>query len=151
VPADASLDTIDLQILDLLRRDARRSVTDIAAHVNLTPAPTKRRIERLERLGVITGYTVVVDSRRIGPSLEAFTELRITGDADAEAIMEAAIKHDEVEEAFNIAGDPDVILRLQVRDADHLQRFVNELRRGGKVTRSKTMIVLGRRTQQGRP
>jgi Lrp/AsnC family transcriptional regulator, leucine-responsive regulatory protein len=139
------LDAIDLQILDLLRRDGRRPVTELAARVNLTAAPAKRRIERLERLGIIAGYTVVLDHSRLGPSLEAFTQLQIAGDADPQRVMEAALEHEEVEECFTTAGDPDVLLHVRVDDVAHLQRLVKELRRTGMVTGTKTMIVLERR------
>jgi Lrp/AsnC family leucine-responsive transcriptional regulator len=71
------LDDIDHAILGLLRDDARRTVKDIAERVNLSPAPVKRRIDRLERIGVIAGYTLVLDHSKVGPSIEAFTELEI--------------------------------------------------------------------------
>ncbi|MGH2873717.1 MAG: Lrp/AsnC family transcriptional regulator, partial [Solirubrobacteraceae bacterium] len=77
-----NLDETDERIIELLREDARRTLTDIAARVNLSPAPVKRRIDRLEKLGVITGYTVSLDHALMGPSIEAFTELRFAGDAD---------------------------------------------------------------------
>lgn len=139
-----SLDEIDEQILDLLREDARRTVTDIAARVSLSPAPVARRIERMERAGIIAGYTVVLDHSKVGPSLDAFTELRIVGSIDAEEVVEIASAIPEVEEIFTIAGDPDVLLRLRVDDVAHLQQVVNALRRSGKVTGTKTLMVLGR-------
>lgn len=138
------LDDVDHAIIDLLRRDARRTIADIAARVNLTPAPVKRRIARLERLGVIAGYTVVLDHSRLGPSLEAFTELRFAGDADAEAILADIVEMPEVEEAYTTAGDPDGVVRLRVDDVAHLQRVVNGLRRTGRITGTKTLMVLDR-------
>jgi Lrp/AsnC family transcriptional regulator, leucine-responsive regulatory protein len=143
MPAQPTVDDIDRAILDLLREDARRTVTDIATRVSLTAAPVKRRIERLERLGIIEGYTVVVDDRRLGPSLEAFTELRVAGGADVEDVMSVTTLP-EVREAFTIAGDPDVLLRLRVDDMAHLQRVINDLRRTGRFTGTKTLMVLRR-------
>lgn len=139
-----SLDETDEQILALLGEDARRPVTDIAARVNLSPAPVARRIERMERDGVIAGYTVVLDHSKVGPTLDAFTELRIVGSIDAEEVVEIASKIPEVQEVFTIAGDPDVLLRMRVDDVAHLQQVVNALRRSGKVTGTKTLMVLAR-------
>ncbi len=139
-----SLDEIDEQILTLLAEDARRTVTDIASRVSLSPAPVARRIERMERAGIIAGYTVVLDHSKVGPSLDAFTELRIVGSIDAEEVVEIASAIPEVEEIFTIAGDPDVLLRLRVDDVAHLQQVVNALRRSGKVTGTKTLMVLAR-------
>lgn len=143
------LDDIDREILALLRADARRTVTDLASRVNLTPAPVKRRIERLERLGVIAGYTVVVDPDRMGASLEAFMELRIAGDIPVGEVKSVAIALPEVQEAFTTAGDPDVLLRVRVDDVGHLQRVVNTLRRSGKITGTKTLMVLDRWRREG--
>ena len=50
---------------------------------------------------------------------------------------------DPTVEAFTIAGDPDALIRLRVRDLDHLKRVVDTIRRSGRVTGTKTLIVLG--------
>ncbi len=139
-----TVDSVDHEILDLLREDARRTVSDIAARVNLSAAPVKRRIDRLERLGVIAGYTLRVNHDKVGPSLEAYTELRFAGDTDVDHIMAAARDIPEVREVFAIAGDPDALVRVRVSDVEHLQRVVNQLRRTTSVTGTKTLIVLGR-------
>lgn len=139
-----NLDAVDRQIIDLLRTDARRTVRDIAEEVHLSPAPVKRRIDRMERLGVIAGYTVVLDESKVQPALEAFTELRFEGDTDVEQMLSAAMRMPEVLEAYTTAGDPDLLVRLRVDDVVALQRVVNQLRRSGQVTGTKTLMVLGR-------
>ena len=143
-----SLDETDRAILHALQEDARRSVKDIAEQVNLSPAPVKRRIDRLERLGVIRGYTVVLDQTKVGPAMEAFTELRFAGDTSVEDILDSMSRLPEVREAYVTTGDPDALVRLQVEDAPHLQRVVNQLRRSGRVTGTKTLLVLARRVRR---
>jgi Lrp/AsnC family transcriptional regulator, leucine-responsive regulatory protein len=138
------LDEIDHQILELLREDGRRTVADIAERVNLSAAPVKRRIDRLQRLGVISGYTVLVDHAKIGPTIEAFTELRFTGDGDIDLIVGAIAQMPEVREVFTIAGDPDALVRIRVDDVEHLKQVVNALRRSGQITGTKTLMVLDR-------
>ena len=138
------LDETDRRILELLGEDARRTIADIASHVNLSPAPVKRRIDRLQHLGVISGYTVVVDHALIGPSIEAFTGLRFAGDADIDEILTSVEKIPEIAEVFTMAGDPDALLRIRVDDVEHLKVVVNRLRRTGRVTGTKTLMVLDR-------
>ena len=138
------LDETDRRIPELLGEDARRTIADIASHVNLSPAPVKRRIDRLQHLGVISGYTVVVDHALIGPSIEAFTELRFAGDADIDEILTSVEKIPEIAEVFTMAGDPDALLRIRVDDVEHLKVVVNRLRRTGRVTGTKTLMVLDR-------
>ena len=144
MPTRETVDETDRQILELLRQDARRTVSDIAHHVNLSPAPVKRRIDRLEQAGVIAGYTVVLDHKKVGPSIEAYTELRFVGDTDVDDILNSATELPEVQEVMAIAGDPDALVHVRVDDVEHLQSVVNKLRRSGTVTGTKTLIVMGR-------
>jgi DNA-binding Lrp family transcriptional regulator len=144
MPSHAELDDVDLRILELLSEDARRTITDIAARVSLSAAPVKRRLERLERIGVIAGYTVVLDHGRIGPAIDAFTELRFAGSTDIDDILDPIKELPEVREIFLTAGDPDALIRIRVDDVAHLRRIVTILRRSGRVSGTKTLIVLER-------
>ncbi|MCW2951844.1 MAG: transcription regulator AsnC [Conexibacter sp.] len=143
VPGQVQVDDVDRAILELLREDARRTLTDIAQRVNLSAAPVKRRIDRLERSGVIAGYTVEIDHTRLGPSVEAFTELRFTGTTDVEEIVAAAARLPEVHEVYTTAGDPDALVHVRVDGVEHLQRVINQLRHSGSVIGTKTLMVLG--------
>jgi Lrp/AsnC family leucine-responsive transcriptional regulator len=134
-------DAIDRQILAILRRDGRAAVSDIARAVGLSSAPVSRRIERMERTGVIRGYTALIDDQQSG-SLEAFTEVRLAGGIETGELGEIVRDVPEVQEFFTIAGDPDALVRMRVDDVDHLQRVVNALRRTGKLTGTKTLIVM---------
>ena len=135
------VDATDRQILALLRRNGRTPVRQIADAVGLSSAPVSRRIERMERAGVIRGYTALVDDHLAG-SVEAFTEVRLTGGTETEELGDIVRAVPEVEEFYTIAGDPDALVRLRVDDVDHLQRVVNALRRTGKLTGTKTLIVM---------
>lgn len=137
------LDGTDREILDLLERDARRTLADIGGRVSLSAPAVKRRIDRLERLGVITGYTIQVDHAKLGRPLEAFTEVRFTGSTHVDAITGTATGIPEVEAVFTIAGDPDALVWLRVRDVAHLQQVIDQLRRSGRVTGTKTLMVMG--------
>jgi Lrp/AsnC family leucine-responsive transcriptional regulator len=142
--APVDLDLIDREILARLRQDARVSIADLARAVSLSAAPVARRIRRMERAGVIRGYTAIVDEGKIDDGIEAFTEIRLGGSTQTGEIDELVRNVPEVAEFYTIAGDPDVILRLRVADVDHLQRVVNALRSTGKVAGTRTLIVLHR-------
>jgi Lrp/AsnC family transcriptional regulator, leucine-responsive regulatory protein len=139
----AILDDIDRKIIGLLRADARRTVRDIAARVGLTVAPVKRRIDRMEATGVVEGYTIRVNQARLGSELEAVVELRVVGDMELETILSFSSKIPEVQEVLTIAGDPDALVRVRAQNIHDLQRVVNLLRTGGRVTGTKTLVVLG--------
>jgi len=141
--ARAHLDTVDRQIIELLVRDGRSSASEVGRSVGLSPAAAKRRIDRLEGIGVIAGYRAVVDHAQLGSQIEAFTELRFAAGTQLEEIDRAVADLPELVEAFTIAGDPDALVRLRVADLDHLKRVIDRIRRTGKITGTKTLIVLG--------
>jgi len=136
------IDPTDRQIVELLRQDARRTLSDIGRRVSLSTPAVKRRIDRLEALGVITGYTTLVDETKLGRPLEAFTELRLTGNTPVPEIADVARGLPEVQAVFTTAGDPDALVWLRVRDVKHLTRVIDQLRRTGRVTGTKTLMVL---------
>lgn len=142
VTNDASVDAVDRQILVLLTEDGRRTVRDIAERVGLSPSPVKRRIERLERIGVILGYTTLVDRAQLGETIEAFAELRFNGNTDVESITASARQIPEVIEVFTIAGDPDALVHFRVSSVQHLHTLIDTLRRDSNVIGTKTLMVL---------
>ena len=140
--AERELDVIDHRILELLSRNARRTMADIGERVSLSASAVTRRIDRLERDGVISGYTVVVDHAKAGRPLQAFTEVRFSGTADLDEIRAAASTLPEVQAVFATAGDPDALVWLRVPDVERLGHVIEQLRRSGRVTGTKTLIVV---------
>jgi Lrp/AsnC family leucine-responsive transcriptional regulator len=139
----AELDQTDLEIVDLLREDARRTLADVGERVSLSAPAVKRRVDRLERDGVIVGYTALVDHALLGRPLQAFTELRFAGNLPVDQIAGIAADIPEVQTLFTTAGDPDALAWIRVRDVDDLKRVIDLLRRSGRVTGTKTLMVLG--------
>jgi Lrp/AsnC family leucine-responsive transcriptional regulator len=137
------IDSVDYAIIELLVQDARRTIAEIAERVSLSPSPVKRRIDRLERLGIISGYTAVIDHNKLSHGFEAFVELRFAGDTKVEAITMAATSVGEVLEVFTVAGDPDALVRVRVTGVQHLREVIDRLRRSGPVIGTKTLMVLG--------
>src|SRR5215212_3925164 len=137
------LDDVDERILGLLVADGRRSASSVGRAVGLSPAAAKRRVDRLEQLGVIAGYRAVLDHGKLGATIEAFVELRFAGTTQVDDMEGTIAGMPEVMEAFTTAGDPDALVRLRVADLDQLKRAIDRIRRGGKVTGTKTLIVLG--------
>lgn len=143
------LDGTDVEIIDLLVRDGRRTLANIGTAVSLSAPAVKRRVARLEELGVITGYTAQVDFAKLGRPIEAFTELRFSGGTKVADIAGIARDLPEVDTVHTIAGDPDALAHLRVRDVADLTRVIDLIRRTGKVTGTKTLIVLGSEIRVG--
>jgi Lrp/AsnC family transcriptional regulator, leucine-responsive regulatory protein len=139
----ADVDQIDHRLLALLQEDGRRTYSDMAGIVGLSVAAVKRRVDRLQEVGVITGFTAQVDHAKLGWGVEAFTELRYTGTTRVGDIVATASTVPEVQAVYTIAGDPDALVQVRVRDVAHLQEVIDTLRNAGTVTGTKTLLVLG--------
>lgn len=138
----ARVDKTDRRILELLQQNGRRTFGDIGREVGLSAPAVKRRIDRLEESGVIRGYTTLVDNSYLGQSIEAFAELRFAGSTRVDDIEDIALDVPEVHAIFTVAGDPDALAWIRVSDVQNLKRVIDRLRSSGKVTGTKTLMVL---------
>jgi len=141
-PPFGTVDATDERILELLQQNARRSFGDIGSQVGLSAPAVKRRVDRLEACGVIRGYTTVIDHAYLGQLVEAFAELRFAGSTRVDDIEEIAHDVPEVHAIFTVAGDPDALAWIRVSDVPDLKRVIDRLRSSGKVTGTKTLMVL---------
>jgi len=123
----ASLDDVDLSILEQLVGDARASQRRIAREVGMSPPAVAERIARLERTGVIRGYRAEIDRSLLGFSLVAYVSVVAENALKVpEDVLGALAALPEVEEATIVAGSMDLILRVRVRDHEHLRRCLFE-------------------------
>lgn len=136
------MDEIDHRIVALLRDHARRSFQDIGSRIALSAPAVKRRVDRLERDGVIRGYSANVDPAALGWGTHAFVELYCDGRMSGAEVQAAVGAHPEVEGAYTIAGAPSAILHLRAADTQHLERALQRIREQPGVQRTHTQVVL---------
>ncbi len=139
------LDDIDREILELLKRNGRESAAEIAKKVHRDQSAVKRRIDKLEKSGVIKKYTILIDPERIEGWIDAYIMLRFHDGTDMEAAMDELILHPEVREVLALAGNLDALLRVRVKTTDELGRFAMSLRKLEYLRGEKTHVVFGRR------
>jgi DNA-binding Lrp family transcriptional regulator len=138
----ARIDQIDRRIVALLREDARRSFKDIGDHVHLSAPAVKRRVDRLEREGVILGYTAVVDNHAFGWHAEAFVDLFCEGRMPGEAIKRAAEREPGVVSAHTVAGEASAMLHVMAEDTKDLESALERIRSTDGISRTVTEVVL---------
>ncbi len=121
-----SLDRTDLVLLAELQRAGRGTNAELAERVHLSPSACLRRVQRLEREGVITGYRAEVDPERIGIGLQAFVRVQLARhDAEAVAAFARFVNEwDEVVACHALTGDMDYLVQVAVSDLEHFSRFL---------------------------
>lgn len=124
--SSVELDRTDLTLLALLQREGRIANAELAERVNLSASACLRRVQRLEREGVITGYAAIVDPLQLGLGLQAFVRVQLAR-RDSEAIAQFAERvqaADEVLTCHALTGDMDYLLHVMVEDLDHFSHFL---------------------------
>lgn len=120
------LDPIDRKILEILQRDARIPNTELADEIGLTPAPTLRRVRRLEEEGVIRQYVALLDAKKV--NRELLVIVRVTLDKQTkkgiEEFAQQMIARSEVLECYLCLGDTDYLLKVCVANLDAYQTFL---------------------------
>ena len=138
----ARLDDLDRKILDHLERDGRATLADVGGAVGLSASAVKRRIDRLQKTGVIVGYAAIVDPQALGDRLEAFVELYCADSVAPGDLLASVAGLDAVIAAHTVAGDADAVVRVRVAGIEELERAIEQLRRDPKVMRTRTMVAL---------
>jgi DNA-binding Lrp family transcriptional regulator len=136
------MDDVDRRIVALLRENARRSFQDIGRQVHLSAPAVKRRLDRLEREGVVLGYTAVVDPQAFGWHAEAFVDLYCEGGVSGEQIKRAVAREPGVVSAHTVAGEASALLHVMAEDTKALELALERIRAAQGVTRTVTEVVL---------
>jgi DNA-binding Lrp family transcriptional regulator len=136
------IDDVDRRIVALLRANARRSFKDIGERVNLSAPAVKRRVDRLERDGVILGYTAVVDNHAFGWHAEAFVDLFCEGRMPGESIKRAVEGEPGVVSAHTVAGEASALLHVMAEDTKDLESALERIRSTDGISRTVTEVVL---------
>lgn len=140
-----SLDATDWKILRELQRDGRITNVELAGRVGLSPPPCLRRVQALERAGVISGYRALLDAGILGFDVRmfAFVGLKRQADSELKAFESLVTQWPLVREAYAISGEADFLLKCVARDLTALQDFIiRDLTAAANVEHVKTTLIL---------
>jgi Lrp/AsnC family transcriptional regulator, leucine-responsive regulatory protein len=122
------LDRYDRGILEILSREGRITITELANRVGLSKTPCQTRMRRLESRGYIRGYRAILDPELLGAAHIAFVEVKLS---DTTAAALAAFNHGvqdilEIEQCHMIAGGFDYLLKVRSRDINDYRTILAE-------------------------
>lgn len=140
------MDSIDDHILRVLQGDGRISNLDLADRVGLSPSACLRRVQELERSGVIEGYRAVINRAATDRGFLAYIAVGLNGHTKAvqEAFERAVGRMSEVLECHNITGTVEYLLRIEVADLAAYKVFhTDKLGTLSQVQALTTYVVLG--------
>jgi len=135
------IDDIDMQIISLLQEDSRLSFNKIAHKLGISVGTACNRVKSLEDREVLKGYTVLVDSNKVGYGLTAIILIQAEGKHLLDVENEVA-KINNVISVYDITGDFDFIVIARFKDRDSLNAFIKHLLTIPYIKRTVTNVAL---------
>jgi Lrp/AsnC family leucine-responsive transcriptional regulator len=135
------VEEIDRRIVTLLARDGRMSFTDLAKETGLSVSAIHQRVRRLEKRGVIRGYSALVDYDEIGLPLTAFVSIKPNDPAAPDDAPERLSHLSAIEACHSVAGDESYILKVRVASPLALEELLQQIRASANVS-TRTTVVL---------
>ncbi|WP_295551679.1 winged helix-turn-helix transcriptional regulator [uncultured Pseudacidovorax sp.] len=129
MPEFATLDRIDRKILDILQREGRIAITDLAQRVGLSTSPCSERVKRLERTGVISGYHARVAPEALGKMLLVFVEIKLSSkSADVfDKVRNELLHMPEVLECHLVSGGFDYLVKARLRGMGEYRHLLGDI------------------------
>ncbi len=141
------LDELDMAILGKLEADAKMTLLELARQLGAPRSTIRERIQRLERNGVIRGYTALIDPQRLGFGIQVIVQVTRDQRIPVEDFVSAISAVPEVTRVQLITGEIDELVTLYVRDVDHLRTVLYaSIGSIPGVIRTNTVVVLGERS-----
>ncbi len=139
------LDRIDRKILDILQRQGRISMTELAGEIGLSTSPCSERVRRLEREGVITGYHARIDPRALGKTLLVFIEITLSSKSGDvfDKVRNELLHVPEVMECHLVSGGFDYLVKARLRAMSEYRHLLGDLLKKLPVTaESRSYVVM---------
>lgn len=125
----SDIDTINRKILQELEKNGRISNSDLADKVGLSPSACLRRVQELERKGIIQGYRAIINRQATGTGVTAYVTVGLAQHQkkDQETFEKLINRAEEVRECHNVTGTIEYILRVEVADLEAYKRFHTDI------------------------
>ncbi|MFX1505860.1 MAG: Lrp/AsnC family transcriptional regulator [Promethearchaeota archaeon] len=141
-----TLDSIDHKIIQWLKKDGKISRRKIAEELEISPQTVQNRIKALEERGIILGYTIITNEKRLGKEISAFILVALDRARQTWALTEQHLllraQELEIIEMHHITGDSDVIIKVKTRNLDSLEHIILKIVNLPGVARSRTLMCL---------
>lgn len=121
----SEIDAKSEEILRVIEGSGRLTNLELAERVGLSPSACLRRVQDMERRGIIRGYRAVIDRTAIAPSITVFVMVGLSNQSKkgAETFQQAMDAAPEVRECHNISGNVEYLLRVEVADLPAYKDF----------------------------
>lgn len=132
------MDITDIRILKILQQEARISMKELGARVNLTSPAVSERIKRLEESGVIEGYTAVINPKKLNLHVEAIVHVAMKVSAH-KRFKKMAAEEREIIECYHVTGEDCMTVKVVCETTHRLEEILDKIQAIGDT---RTAIIL---------
>ncbi|MBE6082715.1 MULTISPECIES: Lrp/AsnC family transcriptional regulator [Tissierellales] len=132
------LDEIDVLILQELQKESRLSIRELSRRVNLSPPSVTERVRRLEDNGVIEGYTIKINKKKLGLYIDCIIKVTMRN-GQYEKFKIFIKEYKQSEWCYRIAGDGCFLVKLSIRSLNDIEEFINDI---SSYAMTETIIAL---------
>lgn len=136
------LDATDLKILSILMANGRRRRNEIAAEVGLSLPAISERMKKMTEKGIINGYSVILDSKKLGLDITAFITVNVDGSKYYDSFVKNVKKTTHIMECHSITGEGSHLIKLKATNTTELEQLLSKMQTWEGVHGTKTSIVL---------
>ena len=135
-------DSLDVKIISCLNKNARAKASQISEEINLSVSAVTERIKKLESSGIIRGYTVLLDQKKLGNDVVALMEVCLEHPRYYEHFAQVVAETPNIVSCYYMTGDADFMLKIVTDSPESLELTHRMLKSLEGVSGTKTNVVL---------
>ncbi|MAE03070.1 Lrp/AsnC family transcriptional regulator [Porticoccaceae bacterium] len=135
------------QLLRLLQENSRRTISDLASELGLSRATVQQTMERLERKGVIQGYTIKINPHYQQQQVSAYIMISVVPKKTADIIRQIH-KHPQLDMLCTISGQYDLIAKVTEATTEALDKSIDDIATLDGVEQTLSHIVLSKKVDR---
>ncbi|MDD7909077.1 MULTISPECIES: Lrp/AsnC family transcriptional regulator [Pseudovibrio] len=143
-------DDLDRKLISILQANAREPVSSISRRLNVARSTVQERITRLERNGVIAGYTALLGDVHAGQQVQAVVMLSVA-QQQSKTLVKQLESYPEIRVCYTISGEFDLFLIVEPSRLEELDDILDEIAAIPGVVRSRSSIVLSKKFERQKP
>jgi len=133
------LDQIDLQLLKLLKENARMSYARLAEELGISESAVRKRLKKLRKAGVIKKFTIEYE---LTNEVRAAVLVRTAPPKPVPEVSREIVKIEGVEVVYEVTGENDILVLLRAPNIDVINKCIDKIRSVPGVAGTNTMIIL---------
>ncbi|MBL3656047.1 Lrp/AsnC ligand binding domain-containing protein [Fulvivirga sediminis] len=143
MPANYEIDNVDLKILEILLKNAKKPYTEVAKQVFVSGGTVHVRMKKLEDMGVVEGTTLKIDYTKLGYDITAFIGIFLSKSELYDQVIAALKQIPEIINVHYTTGNYSMFAKIYCKDTQHLKDVLHDkIQRVEGIVRTDTMISL---------